>query len=353
MPKRKRESTAAYAASQPLFDALREACEKLELQKSNLLLARDLVQSLHVKLQHVDLTVGDKSSPNDNHGRYLDSTLAAWTTAIDSYRDIFAQLVSLTAAEPETGKEATDHHESFKNILRSASEAKHTVTEIVSARQSLKRQTLDHKPGKVEGQDDTANERPQFSHPPGSSEKTIRPSKLRKRNVSSAKASDDHHDTHTVAQPSESIPAATNTADIEASGSTEHHPKPAKVFVKDGVKYEDVSAEVTARLQAKQEKRASEKVKHEKKKRKRESTDSVSNTNAKRSHAATSPVKDLPERPRGKKSKRNSSVTSDQRPERNDTGQSRKKRRSAKETEAATDPPAVSARDVLPLSRGA
>jgi hypothetical protein len=309
MPKRKRESTAAYAASQPLFDVLREACEQLELQKSNLLLARDLVQTLHVKLQHVDLTVGDQLSPNDNHGRYLDSTLAAWTTAIDSYRGIFAQLVSLTAAEPETGREATEHHESFKNILRSASEAKHTVTEVVSARQFSKRQTLDHKPEYGERHEDTTSEHLHPSQPLDSSERTIRPSKLRKRNATK-----------------------TDDNDIEASESTQHHPKSAKVFVKNGVQYEDVSAEVTARLQAKQDRRAADKVKNEKKKRKRESTDSVGNTSAKRSHAATSPAKDLPERPRGKKAKRASSVASDQQPEKQDNGQGRKKRKSARET---------------------
>jgi hypothetical protein len=326
MPKRKRESTAAYAASQPLFDALREACEKLELQKSNLLLARDLVQSLHVKLQHVDLTVGDRSSSNDNHGRYLDSTLAAWTTAIDSYHDIFAQLVSLTAAEPETGKEATDDHESFKNILRSASEAKHTVTEVVSARRLSKRPTPDHKTEKVEAHKGNPDER---------SERTIRPSKVRKRKATSVKASsDDHHALQANAQPSETVPVATkpDDKDIGVSDSTQHHPNPAKAYVKDGVKYEDVSAEVTARLQAKEERRLTEKEKKEKKKRKRESGDSIRDTRTKRSHTAASPAKDLPERPRGKRAKRNSSVAPDQKPEQHGASQSRKKRKSAKES---------------------
>ena len=41
---------AAYAASQPLFNALRSACESLEQQPGVLLAARDTAQQVHVRI---------------------------------------------------------------------------------------------------------------------------------------------------------------------------------------------------------------------------------------------------------------------------------------------------------------
>ncbi|KAF1826959.1 uncharacterized protein K489DRAFT_366178 [Dissoconium aciculare CBS 342.82] len=327
MPKRKRNSTAAYAASQPLFDALREACEQLELQKSNLLLARDLVQGLHVKLQHVDLAVGDRPSRVDNHGRYLDSTLAAWTTAINSYHNIFEQLVLLTAPEPAMGRDAADSHESFKNISRSAFEAKNAVAGVVSARDTSKRQTSDHKASNIGNWGIPTNEHSRFSQSPSGTDTKPRSSKLRKRNGLTASASNNHQHAEIATTPSANKPTAAKSGhnNKDLNNGAELLPKETNVFVKDGVKYEDVSAEVTARLQAKQEKKAAAKVKQDKKKRKRESTDSIRATNVKTSHVATSPVTDLPERPRRKRSKRTSSVASDQKSEQLGSGRSQRR----------------------------
>jgi len=41
---------AAYAASQPLFDALRSGCDKLEEQSHLLKATRDLSQRIHVQV---------------------------------------------------------------------------------------------------------------------------------------------------------------------------------------------------------------------------------------------------------------------------------------------------------------
>lgn len=48
--KTKRRANAAYAASQPLFDVLSKGMQHLDVQRANLEIARNAVQKLHVKL---------------------------------------------------------------------------------------------------------------------------------------------------------------------------------------------------------------------------------------------------------------------------------------------------------------
>ena len=110
--KRARQSTAAYAASQPLFTALKDGFERLGEQRAALNLARDLVQNLHVKLVHED-GVGKR----EEHQRYVHSIVTAWRSAVEVYIQIFKQLVDNTAADASEGRPASRNHEDLAAML--------------------------------------------------------------------------------------------------------------------------------------------------------------------------------------------------------------------------------------------
>ena len=110
-----RQSTAAYAASQPLFTAIKQGFERLGEQRAALVVARDLVQNLHVKIVH-EGSIGERQ----NHMRYVAGIVTAWISAAEVYTNIFRQLANNTAADPTEGKPASKNHEDFVSMLDTA-----------------------------------------------------------------------------------------------------------------------------------------------------------------------------------------------------------------------------------------
>jgi hypothetical protein len=115
------QETAAYAASQPLFDVLRGAIYRIDEQKALLTGAKDTVQHIHVKVpqEHVE---NNGLLPND----YRDSLVTAWKVTTESFVRIFEQLCELTGPDPAAGRQAEDSYAGFQKLLCTA-EAARTV----------------------------------------------------------------------------------------------------------------------------------------------------------------------------------------------------------------------------------
>jgi hypothetical protein len=115
------QETAAYAASQPLFDVLRGAISRIDEQKAHLIGAKDTVQHIHVKVpqEHIE---NNGTLPND----YRDSLVTAWKVTTESYVRIFEQLCELTGPDPASGRQAEDSYAGFQKLLFTA-EAARTV----------------------------------------------------------------------------------------------------------------------------------------------------------------------------------------------------------------------------------
>ena len=117
-----RQSTAAYAASQPLFTAIKVGCDLVGEQRANLAVSRDIVQNLHVKIR-------DETSKSDmsKHERYIDHCVKAWQSASQIYTNIFTRLAEATAAEPSEGKEEKEGHAQFAQMAETAFQAQNAA----------------------------------------------------------------------------------------------------------------------------------------------------------------------------------------------------------------------------------
>lgn len=115
------QETAAYAASQPLFDVLRGAISRIDEQKQHLTGAKDTVQHIHVKIpqEHVE----NNGTLRDD---YRDALVTAWKVTTESYVRIFEQLCELTGPDPASGRAAEDSYAGFQKLLYTA-EAARTV----------------------------------------------------------------------------------------------------------------------------------------------------------------------------------------------------------------------------------
>ncbi|TKA52378.1 hypothetical protein B0A55_13384, partial [Friedmanniomyces simplex] len=113
-----REATAAYAASQPLFDALKTASDRAGEQRVHLAKARDLVQNLHVNL--VDTT---KTDDAQKHEQYVECLMKAWTSATEAYCGVFEELCRITAPDATVGRAAGKGYEHFKIMADTATAA--------------------------------------------------------------------------------------------------------------------------------------------------------------------------------------------------------------------------------------
>ena len=125
-----RESKAAFAASQPMFDTLRHARDRLPDQGMYLTVAANLVQQLHVGLK-----IDDGNNHVERHAKYMDAIVEAWRAATDTYCQIFSQLTSITADKPEEGRRAATSHADFEKMLQSAQQAQKIANEYPLARE--------------------------------------------------------------------------------------------------------------------------------------------------------------------------------------------------------------------------
>ncbi|KAF2718931.1 hypothetical protein K431DRAFT_287251 [Polychaeton citri CBS 116435] len=306
---------AAYAASQPLFDALATAVQQLETQKVHLTRSRDIVQQLHINL--VGTT---KIDDIDQHDLYIDSAVKAWRAASESYVEIFQQLTAVTAADKSQGREAAKGHANFRAIAETArltqraskeykirEEVQAEVPENLSAPSSLasdhedvggsseesdkgvainkngKRSSalqipavIQQRPSKLaKSKIDTIEEKIPPSRGAGerqvvldvtnSSEK--RATKSEKARQRRAKKLAKRKEAQTIKE--DDTPLVANPSTLADEGNT------TQSHAVEGVQYDDVTAEVNRRLEAKKEKRRAEKDAKKEKKRKRESGASV------------------------------------------------------------------------------
>ncbi|CAK3978674.1 hypothetical protein DOTSEDRAFT_21646 [Lecanosticta acicola] len=139
-----RSSNAAYIASQPLFSTLKNATTtSLPAQEAHLTTARDVVQTLHVKIADNDNTHNDIS----RHQKYMDSVVKAWESAVDSYCEIFTEMVKITGPEPSEGREEGRRHLEFVAMLDSVKKAKSVVEEFRGTENSGESREDDHDEG--------------------------------------------------------------------------------------------------------------------------------------------------------------------------------------------------------------
>lgn len=296
------QETAAYAASQPLFDVLRGAISRLDEQKIHLTGAKDTVQQIHVKIPQ-EHTTNNGTLPED----YKDALIAAWKSTTESYVRIFEQLCELTGPDPAAGRQAEDSYVGFQKLLYTA-EAARTVAfeqdeEITQAKrkaesssdsessapsttttpnkkakqtpvevQSTKRTaTSEPSPTQIKPRpqkkqrtvatedankdaDKPAAQQPAVKASEGSSINTVQRLKPKQIRKERKRRIQQHREQQEQQQQGEAQPSAVDTS-TQGNSIAE-------------AQYEDVSAEVEARLRAKEEQK---KAKKEAKKRKRDS----------------------------------------------------------------------------------
>ncbi|KAI7489083.1 hypothetical protein KC357_g2245 [Hortaea werneckii] len=303
-----RNATAAYAASQPLFEVLQAGNMRINEQKVHVTRARNLVQNLHVKLTEVN---GQDESAQ--HDYYMDCVVKAWRSATQTYEAIFRELMALNAADASEGREASKRYEEFAALATTASQVNEVAfkfslhgppswPEAPSTPEKRKRshdEAEDHDESsdvKMDtGLDAAEKEGPEGGHAKedkqahqnDAAEKTL--SKHQRKRLRKKHPSADHH------KDSESNPNPSSTTNPPTQPTS--NPTPTSSLGKEnhtpiaGVEYEDVTAEVEARLKAKADKRQAKKTE---KKRKRESGDSL---------LEARPVAEIAERPKRKKTK--------------------------------------------------
>ncbi|KAK5687388.1 hypothetical protein LTS10_001526 [Elasticomyces elasticus] len=278
-----RESTAAYAASQPLFSALRSASDEISKQKAHLAKARDIVQTLHVKL--VDTTNIDDS---EKHDQYMECVVKAWTSATEAYCNIFTELCAITAPDPAVGRVAGRGYEQFKVMARLATTASYQVKEYPAKQTSGASAGATLEPSTALGKRTRDADELGQAVDQGSKRSRKRARQLARKHsdMGANGGAESKHgvktepngEVKTEVEPEVNVKKEPNVKIKREPASPEQDhvdPEPVSAGKENSVpavEYEDASAEVAARLKAKEEKR---KAKKEEKKRKRDSGDSA------------------------------------------------------------------------------
>lgn len=260
-----REINAAYAASQPLFDALRKGGSRSDQSKIHLAKARDTVQKLHVKL--VDTNKADDAA---KHEQYVHCIVKAWTNATEIYCEIFDELCNISAADPAQGREAGARHEQFKAMAETAAAARkvaQSFREGESASTPATKQTKIAAPKSLK-RDREHSAVETAAEPKEAMSREERRRKRQKKRPDAAPAADEMA---ASAEPTANMKATRIAKEADERLPTQSETQSA-AGKESAVEYEDVSAEVAARLAAKEEKR---KAKQAEKKRKRDSGDSA------------------------------------------------------------------------------
>ena len=294
------QETAAYAASQPLFDVLRGAISRLEDQKLHLTGAKDTVQNIHVKVpqEHIE---NNGTLPAD----YKDALITAWKSTTESYVRIFEQLCELTGPDPAAGRQAEASYTGFQKLLYTA-EAARTVAfeqdeEITQAKRKAEGSS-DSDSAASSSKATTPNKKAKQSPAEVASTKRTAepsPSQAAQRPIKRQRTTEDTSTPVETPAGNTSEPPTINTvqrlkpkpkqvrkdrkrrnqqrqqqddqqqapAAMPQPTSTEPQKQPQPTATE--AQYQDVNAEVDARLRAKE---AAKKAKKEAKKRKRDSS---------------------------------------------------------------------------------
>lgn len=289
------QETAAYAASQPLFDVLRGAISRIDEQKEHLTGAKDTVQHIHVKIpqEHIE----NNGTLRDD---YRDALVTAWKVTTESYVRIFEQLCELTGPDPASGRAAEESYAGFQKLLYTAEAArtaafeqdaantkadsgsesessaapskvttpnknKQTPAEVASSKraapsesspsqQEVQRPIKKQRTTTSEASSTPAAEKVTIQtkeQPPASTTQRLKPKQIRKERKQRIQAHREQQEQ--LAAAAMPLPAAVQP------------PQPTTVIQ---AQYADVSAEVDARIRAKEEQK---KAKKQAKKRKRDS----------------------------------------------------------------------------------
>ncbi|KXT15854.1 hypothetical protein AC579_10414 [Pseudocercospora musae] len=129
--KRQKTESAAFAASQQLLEAVRIARDgALQSQAVNLTIAHDVVKNIHVGVQN-----NDGHNNIEKHVAYMDAIVESWRSATDAYCNIFARLTSITAGKPNEGISAAESHAFFQEMLETAQKAQDTAKRFTLAKE--------------------------------------------------------------------------------------------------------------------------------------------------------------------------------------------------------------------------
>lgn len=308
--KKQRLDPAAYTASQPLFEALRNARDKsLPDQAVNLTVAHDIVK-------HVGGKYDDQHGNIERHVTYMDAIVESWRNATDAYCDIFAHLTTITAEKPNEGVGAAESHGLFKEILETAQKAQDAARKFTLAKERAEYQGATTSQSESAAPAAESDDEIELAHkPPSCTDQANTPS-----NVDSADAAPSEQPAKSdkvkwdksgtrvlwiIGAKQPRVPFATlgssekkewlaekarqkrekqkgkvqeiRTKEEQQDRKQEQKPMPP-VPVDDfeniklsGVEYEDLSAEVEARIKAEKE---AKKARKQERKRKRESKDS-------------------------------------------------------------------------------
>lgn len=270
------ETTAAYAASQPLFDALRSGVNRTDEQHALLSNARDTVQQTHVKLADA---ISDGNT--DHNKSYVGNIVKAWRSATLSYVEIFDALAEASAAEPSAGTPAREGYAQFVKMARTAKDATNVAMEFVLSEEKQVR-LAEASAQENESEDEVKSETNAFTDPDDHKDiqalqkqlddmqRALRGTDQQANIRQRLEESKQKHEKKLLAlrakkKQAQEKPTTNGTSAASAEPTSilpEATPK---------VEYEDVSAQVEARLKAKRDKREAAK---KEKKRKRESGDS-------------------------------------------------------------------------------
>ena len=255
------DSTAAYAASQPLLDTLRLGVERANDQHVLLDNASWIVQQVHVKLA---IAVSDRDASQLSQS--ITGIVEAWQSATESFAEIFDALREATAAVPSEGKEAFEGHADFVKMAAMAAEANGIAKEFALWRDGQSTS----QDGEAEASGSATEAESQINAPGAQSPQ--QPLLLSKEDKKGAKTKQRIDDSRQKRE--KKLLALRAKKKQSQNKSTINHTDPQHSAP---VEYEDVSAEVEARLQAKEAKREAAK---KEKKRKRESGESFNSAAA-------------------------------------------------------------------------
>lgn len=293
-------SRAAYSASQPLYDALRAAVNRVEQSRRYLESAMLAVRREHVKTNSDRIQSGEAGQE-----AYVDATVSAWRGMTDAFTTIFEELSSLSGPQTDEGRDARSSHQLIKTLYHTTVAAKCAAQALPVLEDSIATQS-DNANSTV--QDRVRQEAEPNVPPSDSQEKTSyavrpvvsrkrelateqtdgQPSKLRRIERSPITAKTDSTRTSLSARARKhTLQWPMNTNGIKSAIQPAAHSGPEHLDPSTGdqpmvdsnagdytVRYEDVTAEVNERLAAKEQQREE---KREGKKRKRRSTQSIAN----------------------------------------------------------------------------
>jgi hypothetical protein len=246
------ETTAAYAVSQPLFDALRLGVDRANDQHALLDNASWIIQQIHVKLA---IAVSERDASQQS--KSITGIVKAWQTATKSFAEIFDALEKATAAVPSEVKEAFEGHDDFVKMAAMAAEA----NGIANGFSLWKDQSDQSEDGEAEASESASEAESHNDMPAG--EALRPPLLLSKEDKKGAKTRQRIENSRQKRE--KKLLALRAKMKQSQNKSTPNRTDPVPVD------YEDISAEVEARLKAKEAKREAAK---KDKKRKRESGES-------------------------------------------------------------------------------